>query len=421
MKYLVRLVLTWLARAIIKRYRPMVVGIAGSVGKTGTKDVVAAAVTSPKRSVRATTGNFNAEIGVPVTIIAGGARPTSIFGWLRIIGRGFRSLLIRESYPGAVVLEMATDKPGDLASLLHIAPPTVGVLTSTAPEHLEFFGDEATVVAEESLIVRQLPPNGTAIINIDDERNAALVDQIRATVITYGWQERAMIRADGSTFTTDAQGRVSGMVAKIAVDGSVIPVALPGVLGKHQVLPILAGVAVATALGDSVAAVVPRLSTYRPPAGRMRLFPGVNGSLIIDDSYNASPEAVQAAIETLLTLPATGKKYAILGQMSELGSSSDHWHAEIGRLFGPKTVARLVTVGPVAAGYGPAAEAVGFPPVRITNVADAEMAAGVVRPDLGPGDVVLIKGSRYAARLERAVRLLLENPERDSASLVGAE
>lgn len=418
MKYLARSFFRWLASHVLRRYHPQVIGVAGSVGKTATKDAVAAAVTPDQARVRKTEGNFNAEAGVPVTIISGGGPRRGIFGWAKVALEGLVLLAKTKPYPGVLILELGTDHPGDLRRLLDLTHPSIGILTSTAPEHLEFFGDVDGVIAEESLIVRTLPKTGTAIVNIDDERNRALVGSLSSHVMTYGWHADATVRAESFTITRSERGLPDGMVVKIAIEGSVIPVALPRVLGKHQAAPLLAAVAAGRALGQDISVTIQNISAYQPPPGRMRLFEGLEGSLLIDDSYNASPEAMTAALATLIELDIPGKKYAVLGQMSELGSAATDWHDQIGQSITPKTIHSLITVGPLAERIGQAAVSVGFPSVRVINVPTAEAAAALLQTKLAPGDAVLLKGSRYASRLERAVQILLADPERDGRQLV---
>ncbi|MEK7537620.1 MAG: UDP-N-acetylmuramoyl-tripeptide--D-alanyl-D-alanine ligase [Patescibacteria group bacterium] len=419
MKYLSRIIFRLLARIILSRTRPVVVGVAGSVGKTATKDAIAAALATPARTVRKTEGNFNAEIGVPATVMSAGGPPRSAAGWLGLFLRGQKQAVLGGHYPSVLVLELAADHPGDLQPLLSLVKPAIGVLTSAAPEHLEFFRDESGVVEEESLLVRTLPARGTAVVNIDDPRIAELAPKLTGRVITYGWSATAMVRAESLSVTKDDRVLPDGMVAKISLDGSTIPVALPGVLGKHQVYPLLAAMAVGRILGDEVMSIVQRLSTYVPPAGRMRLFHGRDGSLLIDDTYNASPEAVQAALHTLHELEVPNLRIAVLGQMSELGATAAEWHDRIGREAAKLRLDRLITVGPLAARIGQAAIGAGLPSDRVHNVVNAAAAAALVQPLLAPGVAVLLKGSRYAARLEQAVAILLDNPDHDRQFLVG--
>lgn len=420
MKYFLRIIFRLLARIILARQKPLVVAVAGSVGKTATKDAIAAALTLPSRAVRKTPANFNAEIGVPATVMSAGEPPRSVRGWLGLLLRGKKQALFGGRYPSTLVLELAADHPGDLRPLMKLIKPTIGVLTSAAPEHLEFFGDENDVVDEESLVVRLLPPTGTAVVNIDDPRIATVAGTLTCKVITYGWSQEAMVRAESVTVTKDDCVLPDGMVAKISIDGSTIPIALPGVLGRHQVYPIMAAIAVGRAVGDEVMSIVQSLSTYVPPAGRMRLFHGRDGSLLIDDSYNASPEAVQAALRTLHELEVPGARIAVLGQMSELGSAAAEWHDRIGREAAALRLQTLITVGSLAERIGTAAIQAGMKPEQIHNVATAEAAAALIQPMLAPGVAVLLKGSRYASRLEKSVAILLDNPERDMKYLVSS-
>lgn len=403
---------------ILRRYHPMVIAIAGSVGKTATKEAIASALHSTQRTIRKTPGNFNAEMGVPATIMSGRRPPHSLIDWLSILLDGKRQAFFGGPYPSTLVLELAADHPGDLPPLLRLVSPKIGVLTSAAPEHLEYFGDEQAVIDEESQVVRMLPSEGTAVVNIDDPRIRELLPELTCRVVTFGWSQDAMVRAESVSLTKDDRVLPDGMVAKVSLDGSTIPVAIPGVIGRHQVYPLLAAIAVGRIMGDEAMSIIQRFSTYVPPAGRMRLFHGREGSLIIDDTYNASPEAVQAALHTLHELDVPSDRIAVLGQMSELGSASAEWHDRIGREIAKLRLDHVVTVGPLAERIGRAALAAGFPATAIHHAADATAAASVVQPLLTSGTAVLIKGSRFASRLERAVAILLDNPDHDTPFLV---
>ena len=423
MKSIARKIFRSLARRILRTYHPVVIGVAGSVGKTATKEAIAAALLQPGRAVRKTEGSFNAEIGVPATIVAAGPAPVSVGGWVERLLTGLRTAYRPGDYPQFLVLEMGADHPGDLIGLIDLAQPVIGVLTSTAPEHLEFFGSEEKVIDEESRIVRSLGPDGIGIMNIDDPHAAQVREKLTAKVITYGWSPAAMIRADGFALTKNDHGLPTGMVLKVAVDGSVIPVPIPGVLGRHQAYPVLAAMAVAQALGFDLLQTGKNLVQYTAMPGRMRLLDGLHESLIIDDSYNASPAAVTAAITALEELDVPGKKYLVLGQMSELGSSAVRWHDQVGHELGRKNFEMLITVGDLAKRIGAAASVAGFPSSRIQNVETPAAAAAMLRGKLSTGDVVLLKGSKYpkpgySGYVNKAVGLLLARPDRDAALLV---
>ncbi len=419
MKGIVRFVFRALAGLTLRRYRPVVIGIAGSIGKTASKEAIAAALSAKQRYVRKTVGSFNGEIGVPLTILTGQAAPSGWWSWLMALGRSVGVALGRKrAYPEYLVLELGADKPGDLAMLMHIAKPQIGVLTAITPEHLEFFGDMQAVVNEESAVVLDLPADGQAVINIDEPNAAAVAKQVPERVIAYGWSPRATIRAVRSTAPLSDRGLPTGMQVSIRMDNQEQQISLPGVFGQHSVYPVLAALAVGQIVGISTPELVEGLQDYQPPPGRMRLLEGLEGTLLIDDSYNASPAAMQAGLDAVAGMQLPGRTFAILGQMSELGSDAALWHDRIGRKLTPDRIYGLITVGPLAERIGAAAKKKGLPEDRIWNVPNAEAAALLIRPMLQSGDAIYVKGSRYASRLERTVRLLLHNPARDLSKLV---
>lgn len=418
MKSFARFLFRWLAAKILRRYQPLVIGIAGSIGKTATKEAIATVLNDGTGNVRATAGNFNAEIGVPVTIISGGQARRSLIGWCNILVQGFRLLIKQRPYPAILILEVGTDRPGDLAPLIQLAQPKIGILTAITPEHLEFFGDLDAVASEEAAMVRQLGESGVAILNADDEYIQRFTKNLKARVISYGWSAGASVRATSLEFINNQRGFPSGFLLNVRIGSVTVMLHVPGVIGRHQAYPVLAALAVAQAQGLALSMAVERLQHYQPPPGRMRLFDGRAGTLVIDDSYNASPTAMAAALETLWNLAVPGRKFVVLGQMSELGSAAAYWHDWVGQQIPSDQLAGLITLGPLAARIGEAAKTKGFPGQRHYNVPNAEAAAAILNKELQAGDVVLLKGSRYAARLERAVELLLDQPDRDRGQLV---
>lgn len=414
MKSLARSVLKFLARRVLRRYHPQIIAIAGSIGKTATKE----AVTASSDDFRSTVGNFNGVVGVAVTILSDRGVPANLGQWWRVVWGGLVLLISRRSYPKVLVLEYGTDKPGDLQEILSIARPHITVLSSIAPEHLEFFHSLQGVEDEEWQAVSALGEEGTAVLNIDDQRINHRRTTIPGPVVTYGWSSQAMIRAESMTVKRNERGLPTGLMVKVAIEGSLVPMSLPGVIGRHQAYPVLAALAVARVRQQPVQTTIERFAAYQPPPGRMRLFAGLDQSLIIDDTYNASPTAMAAALTTLMELEIPGRKYVILGQMSELGAAATAWHEKTGQQITYPAIARLITLGPLAKVIGATAIAHGFPPDQVENVATPEAAAAVVQAELHAGDVVLLKGSRFASQLERAVVMLLAEPDRDRQFLV---
>jgi UDP-N-acetylmuramoyl-tripeptide--D-alanyl-D-alanine ligase len=425
MKMFAKNLIAALARAVLKKYQPLVIGITGSVGKTSTKEAIFAVLAS-KMSVRKSPGNYNTEFGVPATILGISAPGRSPFRWLGAIARALGLLMIRDAtYPKVLVLEMAADRPGDIEFLVRIAPPKIGVLTTIGPAHLERFGTIERVAAEKSLLPKALPSDGTAILNADDERVMATAPKTKARVVSYGFREDAAVRAAdiSTTLTHNEDGQIgAGMTAKVAADGAVVPMRLDGVLGAGHVYAALAATSVGVALGMNLVEIAEALRAYTPPLGRMRVISGIKYTIILDDTYNASPLSMRAALETLRSLPIAeeNQRIAVLGDMLELGAETDKAHEEVGRHVAELGIDLLVAVGERARAIHEAASIAGMSADRMFHFGSAEEAGRFVQEKLKKGDVVLAKGSR-AMRMERVVKELMAEPLRAKELLVSID
>ncbi len=357
------------------RFGPLVVGITGSLAKTSTKDATAAVLAAAMPTLRSE-GNQNNEIGLPLTLLR--------------LGPEHR----------AAVLEMGMYVGGDIAALAALARPSIGVVTAVAPVHLERAGSLAAIENAKAELVEALPPGGTAVLNHDDPRVRDFGSRTRAPVVSYGLAAGADVTAEavvargaaGMSFEAVAR---SPRRARIAVEIAA--------LGRHNVQNALAAVAVGLVAGVGDEAIARGLSA---PWGRASAHRGVlleaPGLTILDDTYNASPPAVIAALEVLATLP--GRPVAVLGEMRELGPLHDAGHREVGRAAA-RAAAELVVVGAPAAGIAEGAIAAGLDAARVHIVADREAALAILRVILRPGDAVLVKASRGAA-LETIVEAL---------------
>ena len=414
-------VLARLARAVLVRYRPRVVAVAGSVGKTSTTRAVAA-VLGRALPIRASAKNHNNEIGVPLTILgeakSGGRSP---FAWLGILWRG--AMLAygpARAYPKVLVLEMATDHPGDLAYLTELAPPDVAVLTAVAEEHTEHLGDLDGVAREEGTVVRAVAERGFAVLNADDARVAPLGDDLGERAVLYGFGHEARVRAERVEIET-ALGTVFTRF-DLLLDGARYPVNLSGAIGEGNVYAALAGAGVAMAFGLDPASIPYGLAEYQAPPGRLRVLPGVKGTVIVDDTYNSSPRAAELALRTFATLPIEGgaRRVAALGDMLELGALTEASHRRIGRAAAASGADLLVGVGPASVALCEAAREAGMPDERVFHLDDAVAAGKFLQERLHPGDLLLVKGSR-GMRMERIVKELMAEPERAAELLVGQE
>ena len=381
-----------LARAVIDRLpRLRVIAITGSAGKTGTKDLLGDLL-EPSAPTIAPEGSFNNELGLPLTVLRA--------------DRQTRFL----------VLEMGARGLGHIAYLTEIAPPSIGVVLMVGTAHLGEFGGQQAIAEAKRELVEALPADGVAVLNADDARVAAMSAQSTARVVTYSTQGRpADVRAERLRL-------VSGRPAftLVAPQGSA-EVAL-ALVGEHQASNALAAAAVALEAGISVDEVAQRLSAARPRSPmRMALHEGADGVVVLNDSYNASPEAVRAALKALVEVADGRRTWAVLGEMRELGDHSLEEHDAVGRLAVRLDIGRLISVGEGARALHLGASQEGSWGQESAYVADADAAIALLRAEVRPGDVVLVKASR-AIGLERvADALIADHPaaEQPAADTLG--
>ena len=351
-----------LAHQVLARLpRLTVVGVTGSSGKTSTKDLLAQLLARLGPTV-APPGSFNNEIGHPYTVLRADAAT--------------RYLVLENSARGI----------GHIAQLCAIAPPRIGVVLNVGSAHLGEFGSREAIAAAKGELVEALPAGGVAVLNADDPLVAAMAARTRARVRTFG--TRGDVRA--------SEVRLEGGRARFLLNGTE-PVALR-LYGEHHVSNALAAAAVALELGMPPREVAAALSEAGPVSRwRMEVTDRADGVTVVNDAYNANPESVRAALDALGRIAGERRRWAVLGQMAELGAGADEEHAAVGRLVAGLGIARLVVVGEQAAPMHAAAVAEGADSVRVP---DAAAAVDLLRRELRPPDVVLVKASRAAA-LER--------------------
>ncbi|MBU6388493.1 UDP-N-acetylmuramoyl-tripeptide--D-alanyl-D-alanine ligase [Patescibacteria group bacterium] len=403
LKYIAVFLLAFFARAVVRRYHPRIVMVTGSVGKTSTKDAVAA-VLSTRFFVRKSEKSFNSELGVPFTILGVSNPWNNPFAWISVVKSALALLLLPNHYPNLLVLEVGADKPGDLARILRIATPNAVVVTRLPeiPVHVEAYASPEAVREEEFSPAVMLAAAAPLIVPADDSYALTRASRMPARAISYGIADDATVRISGIGFY-EKEGEVAGMTATMRVDGIERSCVVEGSVGRAQLLPVGAAVAAAHAFHIPLPEALKALESYEPPPGRGRLFAGKNGSTIIDDSYNASPVAVEEALATLKAFPHAARRIAVLGDMLELGRYSVTEHERIS-VLAEESADVIVAVGIRARTFAAVSgktEAMAF-----NNARDAAAAlVGFVRP----GDVVLVKGSQ-SVRMERIVEALLADP-----------
>ena len=412
-KFIVAFFLGLFARAVVRRYRPYIVMVTGSVGKTSMKDAVAA-VLATRFFVRKSEKSFNSEFGVPFTILGVDNPWGNPLAWLSLVKRAIVLLTLPNHYPTMLVLEVGADRPGDLARILRIATPDAVVVTRLPeiPVHVEAYASPEAVREEEFSPAYALAAAAPLIVCVDDTYAVESAKRTPARVVTYGLAADADVLIQKIGFS-ETEGRVTGMYADVVTRGERSRLNVAGSVGSTQVLPAAAALAVATAFGIPAAEARAALEGYEPPPGRGRLLAGKNGSVIIDDSYNASPVAVEQALETLKNFPHATRRIAVLGDMLELGRYSVAEHEQVGELA--RTIADIV----VAVGIRTRAFASTQRGAEVVLFDNSRAAASALVAVVRPGDVLLVKGSQ-SIRTERIVRALLADPA-DTAFLVRQE
>ena len=361
-----------LGRHVVDRVGCRVVAITGSYGKTTVKDLTAAALSS-RRRVTASRGSFNNELGVPLTMLS--------------VGLG----------TDVLVAEAGARNAGDIAVLGRLLRPDISVITAVGPVHLETFGDEHGVAAEKSRLVTALGPDGTAVLNADDRRVLAMAEQAPASLTVSAIGGAADVRAEQVRIDEDGHIRAVALTPWGRCE-----VVLP-VPGAHHLTNALLALAVAGLEG-----VVPEEAAasiaLAPTSPSRSVLHRVAGVTVLDDAYNASPPTMLGALATLASLPCQGRRWAVLGQMAELGDGAHAQHVAVGRSCAG-VADELVVVGEAAVGIQEGArEACGG--LRIRSVADHVEAAELVGTEVAAGDVVLFKASRVAT-LDRAAERVL--------------
>lgn len=363
-----------------------IVGVTGSSGKTSTKDLLAA-VLEPLGTVVAPPGSFNNELGHPWTVL----RATSETDYL--------------------ILEMSARRPGNIAALARIAPPSIAVVLNVGTAHLGEFGSREAIAATKAELPQAVSASGVVILNADDSAVAAMADQTAARVVQVGRSSSADVWADEVVLDELARPRFTMHASSAAVEIGL------AVHGDHQVSNALCAAAVALECGASLDQLAAALAAAGPVSSqRMQVSTRADGVTIVNDAYNANPDSMRAGLKALAWIAKSGadrrRSWAVLGEMAELGDDAIAEHDSIGRLAVRLDVSRLVVVGTgrslSAMHHGAVME--GSWGSESTVVADAEEALALLRAELRAGDVVLVKASNSAGLGKLADSLVGDGP-----------
>jgi len=343
-----------------------VVCITGSNGKTSTKDLTAS-VLSEQFPVTKTEGNLNNHIGLPLTLLR--ARESDEIG----------------------VFEIGMNHPGEIAPLARIAAPDVAIVTNIGTAHVEFLGTKEGIAREKGMLVEAVGPSGTVILNGDDEFSPSIAARTKADAIFCGLDA-------GDIFASELQTTATGITFRLHGFGRSVEAALP-VPGIHMVRNALLAVAAGHVFGLSLEACAAGLGKVQLTRGRLEQ-KVVRGIQVIDDSYNANPDSMKAALLTLAQMSTNGRRIAVLGHMGELGEEAEHGHRDVGRATVDLGLDCVITVGDQAAWIAEEAWQGGL--AKVMKFATSDEAVRALREVARAGDLVLVKGSR-SARMERII------------------
>lgn len=411
---LVVYLLTLEAKAVLKKYRPKQLLVTGSVGKTTTKDAAYTAIAST-HFVRRSEKSYNSDVGVPLTILGLPNGWNNPFRWLMNLVEGFALLILDAPYPEWLVLEVGADRPGEIR-MLHWLQPSAVIATRfpNVSVHVEFYDSPRAVIEEELSPVWWLKEGGVAVLNADDPHAMQAETKSGVRRLTYGFDKGADVRGS-RVRTTTAKKMPTGLSFEVSYGDERAQVSLSGVMGMGHVAAALGGIAAAVAVGTPFSDAVRAFDTYQTPPGRMRLIPGMRDSVLIDDTYNASPAAAEKALEALANAPRIGKRIAVLADMLELGEFSVSEHRRVGAMAAASTDI-LITCGVRARGIAESARAAGMPEEAVFAYERGPDAAARLVAIIGKGDVALIKGSQ-SMRMERVVKAAMAEPKKAEALL----
>lgn len=413
-------VLQKLSYQVLKKYQPKIIGITGTVGKTSTKDAIYTAL-SRFESVRKSPKSFNSELGIPLTILDCDNPGQDVIGWLKVIFESLIHIFFNVSYPEWLILEVGTDRPGDIKSITEWLKTDITIVTklSKVPVHVEAFTSPEYLFEEKGNLVKALKPGGILILNADDEDVLAYRNLSEERVLLFGEKSGSDVYSSDYSINYDENKFPWGIEFKATLgDADPVSVSLSDTLGEQNVSHILVALLVTKQLGHDVRAAASAFKNVFPTPGRMRLIKGLKKSLIIDDTYNSSPIAVEQALKTLKSIKSGRghRKIAILGDMLELGRYTVDEHKKVGAgVVG--VVDMLATVGIRARHTAEVALNNGMHEEKVFQFDDSVEAGKFMKDLIKEGDIVLIKGSQ-GVRMERVIEELMAEPDQKEKLLV---
>ncbi|MEZ4104530.1 MAG: UDP-N-acetylmuramoyl-tripeptide--D-alanyl-D-alanine ligase [Candidatus Paceibacterota bacterium] len=415
-KKIVVQILTLEARIVLKKHKPTIIAITGSVGKTSMKDAIYS-ILKNHYVTRKSEKSFNSEIGIPLTVLGLPNAWRNPFLWLKNIVDGFFIAFFSKDYPDYLIIEAGIDRPRDMEHLTAWLKPHVVVLTRfpDVPVHVEYFSSPEAVIEEKMKLPLALDADGIVIYNHDDEKIKEKLTEIRHKAIGFSRYLESHFTAskDVVFYNDDVPSGVSFVLKNLQEQ---VEVKVNDVVGLQSVYTATGAIATAVSCGVSLNEAAKAMVHHASPAGRMKIVKGIKGSVIIDDTYNSSPAACKQALITLKEIKYAKRKIAVLGDMLELGRFSANEHEAVGELVA-KTADILITVGVRARRIAKTALENGLTDKTVLQYDDSLRAGKELQNYLQSGDVVLVKGSQ-GIRAEKIVEEIMQEPEKAGESLV---
>jgi len=421
MKKIIQFKLKILAKLILKKYQPKIIGISGSVGKTSSKEAIYAVLKNHYK-VRRSLKNYNNEIGLPLSIIGEETQGHSILGWIAVFLHAFNLILFKDkNYPEILILEMGIDSPGDMDYLNSIVKLDIAILTLIGLVHVAQFNSHEDLIKEKGKLFNNLKKDAWAIFNLDDDKQENILKNISGKKISYGFNENAQMEAKNIKFFYNENNNYKkrGISFQLKYEDRDVDVFLPDILSSNMIYSALVGASVAVALNLSLEDIAKDLFYFQTPPGRLKIIKGIKNTLIIDDTYNSEPHSSLSALYVLSNffIEEQAQRFAVLGDMLELGSYSVESHKNLGQKVFELGIDKLICVGERSLDIKKGAIDAGMSFDDIYHFDNSDEAKSFLQDRIKTGDLILVKGSQ-GMRMEKIVKEIMADPLRASELLV---
>ena len=402
-KKILKILLYISTRAVLYKFKPKVINITGSVGKTSTKEFTAELLAS-KFKILKTKYTQNTEFSVPTNILQ-----IPLCGNIRTLlaktPQILKLIFIQKTYPEILVLETAVCLPckrGRIRYLARLTRPSIGILTKIAPSHMELFGTIENVVKEKQGLVEELPSSGFAILNYDDPHIRQMKNHTAAHILFYGLDRRADVWAENIKISLE-----NGLTFTLHCQNISYPIKIPKITNKFHIYPILAAISTGLVCGMNLPEIVKKIRSFKTIKGRGNVISGIKNTLIINDCFNSNPASCIASLENFKEIAGARRKIVVLGDMLEQGDNTEKSHRQIG-IKAKDTADFLICVGKNSKFIAQEAQNQGLPKEKISWHKNSEKATKFIAKISKPQDAILIKGS-HGMRLEKIIENLKAN------------